>query len=70
MAEELIKVKAGAERLISLGNYENVKLIVGIEIPCEFKHHEETYAYAKSFVLNKLDDVVEEALLQARRKAE
>lgn len=70
MADELVKVKAGGERLINLGNYENVKLIVGIEIPCEFKHHEETYAYAKTFVLNHLDEVVEEALMQARRKAE
>jgi hypothetical protein len=70
MADELVKVKAGAERLINLGNYENVKLIVGIEIPCPFSDHEETYEYAKQFTLNRLDDVVEEALLQARRKAE
>lgn len=68
MSDELVRVKAGAERLISLGNYENVKLIVGIEIPCAFKDHEETYEYAKQFALDKLDEVVEQALMQARRK--
>lgn len=70
MADEMTRVKAGAERLINLGNYENVKLIVGIEIPCKFEDHEETYAYAKQFALNNLDEVVQEALMQARRKSE
>lgn len=70
VVNEPVRVKAGAERLINLGNYENVKLIVGIEIPCKFEDHEEVYEYAKQFMLNKLDEVVEEALLQARRKAE
>ena len=70
MTDELIKVKAGAERLISLGNYENVKLIVGIEIPCKFEDHEEIYEYAKQFTLDRLDVAVQEALVQSRRKSE
>ena len=47
-------VKYGLGRKINTGNYENVKLDVGVEFVCDESELEEIFAKAKAFVRSKI----------------
>jgi len=53
-----MKAKVTCERgmTINTGNYENVRVSVGITLECDADHIDETWLRAEAFVLGKLGE--------------
>jgi hypothetical protein len=55
-----MKVRYALQRTINLGNFENVKIDIGIETACEENNVGKTFTKIKKFVENKIEEEMEE----------
>ena len=56
----MCNVGVQASKTINLGDYNNVKLGVSINIPCAYEEIDVTYVAAKHFVEEKMEDLLSE----------
>jgi hypothetical protein len=55
-----MKVRYALQRTINLGNFENIKIDIGIETECEEDSVGKTFNKIKKFVTNRIEEEMEE----------
>jgi hypothetical protein len=55
-----MKVNYSIQRTINLGNFENVKIDIGVEAECEDGELKKTYENVRKFVNRKIEEEMQE----------
>lgn len=58
--EEMCHVSVSGDQTINMGNYESVKIHVGLTMPCKKADIEETFEYVSDWVSSKMKKATEE----------
>ena len=59
-SKPLCNVGVNAKQTVNMGNYNSISVGVSINVPCEYQDIDETYIFAKTFVDNRMGELMED----------